>query len=333
MATARRRTSVLCSAPVDDDYSSPQITADGKVVVHSDTVGVGAVGVFDVNVPISFTELVTADGFPANPGTLTDVKLGLRSDDGSVAFVGKSDAQAVPALYFANGGLLQPDQAALLHDGLTWPMTADNRTAVFRQQNNGTLEIVVVRKSGNAFVTDVLASTNAADPAKLFQDLGPAPGVSSDGSIVVFSGDRGKGPGVFAVVNEGSGYGSIIRVAGESTVDYDPYDPNNALTPNNELGLDDSGNGIYLSSINLYSRVGVERMRQNGASFDNESFVVTFVGTPSEASVDNPAIPGTSPLLFSDQKGIWSVRVDSRKELKRPAAVSSIRPARFPWSS
>ena len=126
---------------------------------------------------------------------------------------------------------------------------------------------------------------------------------------------------MFAVVNEGGGFGSILRVAGESTVDYDPYDPNNAPVPNNELGYDDSGNGIYLSLIDLYHRVGVERMGLNGANFDGESFVVTFVGKPSEASVDNPAIPGnTTPLLFSDQKGIWSVRVDSRRELQPPAS-------------
>ena len=94
--------------PLDDDYSSPQIAADGKVVVHSDTLGVGAVSEFDASVPVSFTELVTAEGFPANPGTLTEVTLGLRSDDGSVAFVGKSDVQATRGCILPTVGCCSP---------------------------------------------------------------------------------------------------------------------------------------------------------------------------------------------------------------------------------
>jgi hypothetical protein len=302
------------------DYRFPQIGDDADIIIRSEVASISSVDVFDASV-LGVPTIVTAEGFPANPGTFTDVRLGLRAEDGNVAFVGKSDALAAPGLYFSTGLLTLPDNAALLHDPLTRPMVANGKTAVFRQDNNGQKEIVVVRPSGNAFVSEVLASTNAANPAKLFTHLGAAPGISDDGSIVVFSGDRGSGPGVFAVVNEGGGFGSIIRVAGESTVDYNPYSPNNTPVPNNELGYDDAGNGIYLSQIDLFRRMGVERMRLNGASFDNESFVVTFVGMPSAASVDNPAIPGnTTPLLFSEKFGIWSVRVDSRKELKWPNA-------------
>jgi Ca2+-binding RTX toxin-like protein/subtilisin-like proprotein convertase family protein len=297
------------------NFASPQIVHQGNIVVRSELGSISSVDGLDPTAP-AVPEVFGAEGLPANPGTFTDVKLGLRAEDGNVAFVGQSDAAAAPGLYFSTGLLTQPENAALLHDPLARPMVANGKTAVFRQDNNGAKEIVVVRPSGNAFVTEVLASTNAAEPAKLFTHLGAAPGISDDGSIVVFSGDRGNGPGVFALVNQGSGFGSIIRVAGESTIDYYPNDPNNVPDPNNELGHDDAGNAIYLSQIDLQRRLGVARMGLNGASFDNESFVVTFVGQPSAASVDNPAIPGNAtPLLFSDKVGIWSVRVDIQREL------------------
>ncbi|MCY2989632.1 MAG: hypothetical protein NTY19_17410, partial [Planctomycetota bacterium] len=312
-------TSISLSGPTLD-YSLPQITGGGEVVVRSDLGGLSSVVEFATDLPGVLTRLPVAEGYSSNPGTFTDVKQGLRTESGDVVFVAKSDAAAVPGLYFANfvGNLpVLPDSVTLLQDPNTQPMAANNRSVVFRQQNGATQEIVLVRQSGVSYVSTTLASTNAADPAQLFVSLGAAPGISSDGSIVVFSGDRGHGPGVFAVVNEGSGFGPILRVAGENVVDYNPYDGYSPIT-NNELGYDAAEQGIYIAAIDSFTRVGVERLGLNGASFDGESFVVTFVGQPSQASIDNPTLPSGAPLLFSNQKGIWSVRVDSQRELQAP---------------
>lgn len=82
------------------DYSSPQITGGGEVVVRSETATVGSVMEFDVDLPGSFTRLLVAEKFLANPGTFTDVTLGLRSEDGDVAYLAKSNALAAPGVYF-----------------------------------------------------------------------------------------------------------------------------------------------------------------------------------------------------------------------------------------
>ena len=168
--------------------------------------------------------------------------------------------------------------------------------------------------TSGAGVPDIIASTNPLGTGTVWHSLGGSPAISRDGTIVVFAGDRGNGPGVFAVVDEGTGFGDVLRVAGETTVDDNPYDAL-AGVANHELGYDAAGNGIYLAAIDLDAALGIERMSLNGDSFDDDCFVVTLVATPSSASVDNPALSISTPLLFSAEAGIWSVRVDSQSEL------------------
>ena len=66
------------------------------------------------------------------------------------------------------------------------------------------------------------------------------------------------------------------------------------------------GNAIYFESptstngfaSNANSRVGVTNVDFGKTGIDDETFVISFGGTPSQASRDNPVTP-VMPLLFS----------------------------------
>ena len=116
-------------------------------------------------------------------------------------------------------------------------MVADGGTAVIRDGSGTTGSI-----KANA---TILASTTAG-----FTAVGTSPGISDDGAVIAFAGDRGNGPGIFiSLRNAGGGYDAPIRVAGE----------NGAANAAADLGYDAAGNPIRFGTIDLSSRVGVIR--------------------------------------------------------------------------
>lgn len=125
-----------------------------------------------------------------------------------------------------------------------------------------------------------------ASPSNGFTLLGKMPGISDDGSIIVFAGNRGNGPGIFASIKEGA-VRTLHKIAGENG--------------GPSLGNDSSGNPINFSSFEINNTVAVIHQELGSAGLANDSFVVTFMATPAAASPGN----------FSTQKGIWTVRVDA----------------------
>lgn len=292
-------------------FSTPEINSDRQVAVRAEIASTPHVYTFDIEGTGTPASTVASHGDSVSGGTLTDMSSPMLNEDGEVAFVGESSGASLPSYYYGIPGV-GSDEVSEQFDGTTLPQSAQNRTLVYRDVVFGADEIVVATDLGGGYTFETIASTSSG-----WNSLGAAPGISSDGSVVVFTGDRGDGTGVFAAVDEGSGFGSAFRVAGEKTVDYNPYDSKPAID-NNELGYDASAKGIYLtlSSAQADTRVGVARQNPGGG-FDGESFVVTFLAEPSSASIDNPEVAGV-PLLFSVEEGIWSVRVDLQKELLSP---------------
>jgi hypothetical protein len=185
------------------------------------------------------------------------------------------------------------------------PMIADNGSVVVRAGNSATSPI-------RYYSNDLVVYQDIVNTAFGFTALGRAPGVSDDGSVVVFTGNRGKGPGVFMAVNDGLSFGAIIRIAGE-----------NATMPTAELGYDDLGNKLFINDVTLDQRVGVARLDLGDAGPRDDTLVVAFIGTPNAASRDNPAMPGVQPLLFSNQKGLFTVRVDLDRPLSGGAGFQA----------
>jgi uncharacterized repeat protein (TIGR01451 family) len=167
-----------------------------------------------------------------------------------------------------------------------------------------------------AMSEDIATSTD-------FCSLGQSPGISPSGEIVVFYGvlraaafQTNAGAGIFASVLH-NGSRKIIRVAGrrvEKQYDKDPDPPKQYL--GNEDGVCDPGEpcekgelGVALGNAPLDfdtfeadSRVGVTHLQFLPAGPANDTFVVSFIGTPNA--------PSSPPRIFTANKGLWTIRVD-----------------------
>lgn len=140
------------------------------------------------------------------------------------------------------------------------------------------------------------APSIVASTAMGFTTLGAACGITPDGKVIAFAGNRGKGDGIFLSIDNGTAARRIVRIVGE-----------NSVTQKAELGVDGAGNKLFFRSIDLDSRVGVVYTPDiDGVS--DKSVVVSFIGTPNAASRPNPG--NGKPFLFSAQKGLWTMRVD-----------------------
>lgn len=182
------------------------------------------------------------------------------------------------------------------------PQIADNGTIVV---NNGSSSAPAILAYSAGLKTDVNISGMLS---KTWVSLGSAPGISEDGSIIVFTGDLGQGPGVFVSIKNGTSFGTPFPIAGENGPATNGVSNGSRSDP--ELGTDAQGHNIYFQSIFMNSNVSVIHQATGKANTvsGGDSFIVAFIGTPNEASIANP-VTGT-PLLFSNQLGIWTERVN-----------------------
>jgi len=184
----------------------------------------------------------------------------------------------------------------------------------------------------NLYQNALSTVTTIAD-YNLFTSIDSVPGISHDGMVIAFQGNLSTtgamtlattpGPGIFAATNEGSGVWHITRVTGlqvetpNSGGNNDGIcDPGETCQPGAELGYDANGNAIYFntSGYGVATRVAVMNLGLGATGIDDDSFVIAFVGTPTEASRMNPQFP-TFPLFFSSQQGLWTIRVDVEHDL------------------
>ena len=171
------------------------------------------------------------------------------------------------------------------------PAIDNNGNTVVQAGNLSTSPIVL-------YPPDFATSTSIAD-ASGFSALGMSPGISRDGLVVAFYGEDSNGPGIFINVPSGDGGNTNMRIAGN---------PNNP-----ELGTDASGKNIYFLPSGFVSgmKVGVTDFDSGtSGSIAGNTILVTFVGTPSEQSLGNPATP-TVPFSFTANQGLWTVRIDA----------------------
>jgi hypothetical protein len=212
------------------------------------------------------------------------------------------------------------------------PVLDDNGDVVLYQLTtvpaNG-FQILLYAKGLGTFTT--IADYN------LFTSIDSAPGISHDGMVIAFQGNLSAagattlgttaGPGIFAATNEGSGVWHITRVTGIQVETPNSggnnngiCDPGEKCQPGAELGYDDAGSPIYFNP-NGYAtgtRVGVMNLGLGLAGIDDDTFVISFIGTPTEASRQNPVLKNGAPLFFSANQGLWTIRVDVEYDLGPP---------------
>ncbi|MEO8135876.1 MAG: hypothetical protein ABI831_18100, partial [Betaproteobacteria bacterium] len=179
------------------------------------------------------------------------------------------------------------------------PMMADDGRIVVRGLN-ATDQI-------SLFNYGLGSPTTIAGSAKGFTALGAASGITPNGKVVAFAGNRGKGDGIFLSIEMAGGQRRIVRIVGE-----------NATVQKSELGFDGAGNKLFMQSIELDSRVGVVYTPDTDG-VAGKSVVVSFIGTPNAASRTNPG--SGKPFLFSSQKGLWTIRIDLEAKLFEDVCV------------
>jgi Dockerin type I domain/PASTA domain len=211
--------------------------------------------------------------------------------------------QQTPISSFVTGQGTTFDTA--INTSIARPMIADDGRVVVRA-NLPSSPILLY----NAGLT---ASTQIAGAAQGFTVLGVAPGITPDGKVVAFAGNRGFGDGVFLSIEDASGKRRLVRILGE-----------NALVRKPELGHDALSNPLYFNSIELDSRVGVIYTPDITGNKD-QSLVVSFIGTPNSASRTNPG--SALPFTFTGQRGLWTMRIDLNAPLSTFGDRVTIPPA------
>ncbi|MFN0138531.1 MAG: PKD domain-containing protein [Pyrinomonadaceae bacterium] len=201
--------------------------------------------------------------------------------------------------------------------GTLRPMVSDNGVVVVREIEAGQVQRLVLFNYGLVGITQTIADENR------FNSIGTSPGISDEGSVVVFQGDlkpdggsttynshyqTTSGPGIFASIDVGGGDRQLKRLAGiqsedlsSTTVDGDGICEVNEVCIKDELGYDATGLPIRFDIFDPNTRVGVARLELGTPSLDDDSFVATFAATPSAASPS---------ALFSNQTGLWTIRTD-----------------------
>ncbi|HMP73285.1 MAG TPA: hypothetical protein PKE55_08485 [Kiritimatiellia bacterium] len=187
------------------------------------------------------------------------------------------------------------------------PMAASNQVVVMREGSHDDGQILLYRPGTSAVV---LATTPAA------AHLHYAPSITPDGQVVAFIGQTPDGvEGIYLVVFDAEGEliaGSTPVITSTSIV---------AFAANGDpITLGGFGADIenpYQQGIDPARRLPVIRhARNDDGDMEGDSIILAFIATPSQASAPNP-VTG-QPLLFSNQEGIWTLRVDVERTLGHP---------------
>ena len=211
------------------------------------------------------------------------------------------------------------------------PMIDDNDEVLLyttATNANGNFEVMVYERG-------LKTSYTIADGAN-FTSIDSAPGISRDGLVIAFQGDANatasathglyQGPAIFAAIKTGSSWASFdfVQVTGmqvnSSLTGNGVCSVGQVCVPGAELGFDENGNSIYFdpNGYGVGARVAVTNL-DLAKTINGDSFVVSFIGTPTEASRENPVLNNGTPLFFSAAQGLWTIRVDVEPELGAPS--------------
>ena len=220
--------------------------------------------------------------------------------------------------------------------GTLRPMVADDGRVVVRTGGRGSDAILFYNYNLTGPVAIASGTTG-------FTSLGQSPGVSDDGAVVVFWGDltaagaialnTTAGPGIFASIDIGGGTRQVLRIANRQVEDLAPgtgngdgvCDPGETCKAG-ELGFTTSGSALFFNSFTqiedvpapggndngiceagevceMSNRVAVTHQSGGMPGIDGDTLVVSFMGTPNAAG-----------QYFSNQLGLWTIRVDVKRE-------------------
>jgi hypothetical protein len=297
-----------------------QINVNNQVVARDEIEGTSSnIRLWNANAQNSYTYLARAGSGQKYNGTYDAASLN-KTGESVFAVISGTTTDLVEDTGGAN-------KTHAVTTGTPQPVVAANGTLVVTTTNTSNeLNQVLV------FTNNFAVQTTIAD-GSTFSYLDTAPAISSDGNVIAFQGTLTStgaaalgttaGPGIFAAVNTGTAW-QIIRVTGlmvevpnSGGNNNGVCDPGETCVNAAELGYNDNGAAVYFTTYPTNSRIAVVNLGLGAAGIADDSFVIAFVGTPSSASRTNPVL-GNFPLLFSNQTGLWTIRVDVENQLSPP---------------
>ena len=238
----------ISSASSDSRTFGPELSINSARMVAAADASVG---------PPQEQRVARWDG-PSSPGALTNVAaqatpglggLGTAVAMNSVGDVAYTDTLAgvrtldYYRVLFGTSSVVARFQTAQT----LFPSVSDTRGVVVRTSNaHGHTGITLYSPrvdDDSSYHATVIASA-----ANGFTALGARPGISADGSIVVFAGSRGAAQGVWASIAGDNGTRSLVRLTGG---------PDGRINP--ELGYNAAGQAIFLRSFDLDQPVRAAR--------------------------------------------------------------------------
>jgi len=144
------------------------------------------------------------------------------------------------------------------------------------------------------YTTNLVILSSIATSALGFTNLAQSPGVTDDGGVVAFVGNRGNGFGLFINFIGLSGNRITLNIAGENAI------------PKSELGQLDINTPLFFSNFDLTNRVAVKSIAPRSTNSENAEVLVSFIAAPNLAATDVQV--GDQRLDFSAARGIWTIR-------------------------
>lgn len=206
--------------------------------------------------------------------------------------------------------------------------TAGDMVGTSTNRSTGLNQITLFRPG---FASQVSIATGSD-----FSYLDTTPGISDDGNVIAFQGTLTAagathlgltaGAGIFAAINTGSTWqiirvtGLMVEVIGSGGNGDGVCDPGETCKNAAELGFDDNSNPVNFASYPTNSRIAVTNVDFGAAGIANDTFVISFIATPSHAGRTNP-VTKNAPLLFSANTGLWTIRVDVKNQLVAPKGL------------
>jgi hypothetical protein len=202
------------------------------------------------------------------------------------------------------------------------PVMSDDGQIVMRSSSSifGTLSDPIIVYNNDLTVNRTIASAGQGDT-----EIGQGVGITDDGTAISYysliNSTRASqigttaGAGIFLEIREDNGNRKVIRVAGRQIENRFPTqvlgnqdgvcDPGEECV-NAELGFGQQNQPLNFSDVsgNRFdkdSHIGIIHQSFGPTGLEGDSFVIAFMATPNGAGATN---------VFSDQKGIWTVRVD-----------------------
>lgn len=169
--------------------------------------------------------------------TFTDI-----NDEGDVVFVGQSldGSYRTLVLQRADGSDPQPFFTLLSNETVPRPqLTADGRV-LYRATDS----FLVLLDPESGTTTNVAAG---------FTNIGYASGISDDGRLISFIGDKGDGLGVYLAYQVGDQAYQTVRIAGGGMDGWASFDPTDAVRVNNTLMTE---RGVTVAYEGIHSTLG-----------------------------------------------------------------------------